>query len=240
MEAIPIHIPQEITTDDDIAALILDSVDLISGDILVVAQKIVSKAEGRMIHLDEIRPGLLACGIAGEYEKDPRVVEVVLREASQIVRMKNGIIITKLSSGHVCANSGVDTSNVPLGCVLPLPVDCNASARRIAYDIWTITRVHVGVIVSDTVGRPFRNGQTDIALGCSGVLPLLNHVGKPDTHGRIMKVSVTAVADQLAGAAEIVMGKAIGAPAAILRGIDVVSETGSGNDLIRMSGDLFI
>ena len=240
MKVIPVHMPREVSAGDDIAALILGEIGLLDGDIVVVAQKIVSKAEGRMVLLDGVRPGLLARGIAGEYGKDPRVVELVLREATHIVRMGGGVIVTRLPSGHICANSGVDVSNVPAGCALPLPVDCDASAARIRDGVRDASGARVGVIVSDTVGRPFRNGQTDIALGCAGVSPLLNHSGEADTHGRIMRVSVTAVADQLAGAAELAMGKVAGNPAAVLRGTGAAAGDGSGRELIRAGRELFV
>lgn len=240
VKVIPIHISREVGAGDDIAVLILEGARLLDGDILVVAQKIVSKAEGRMVLLDSVRPGLLARGIAGEYGKDPRVVELVLREATHIVRMGGGIIVTRLPSGHICANSGVDVSNVPEGCALPLPVDCDASAARIRNVVRDASGVRVGVIISDTVGRPFRNGQTDIALGCAGISPLLDHTGEADTHGRVMRVSVTAVADQLAGAAELAMGKAAGNPAAVLRGTGATVGNGSGMELIRTGRELFV
>lgn len=240
MEVIPIHIWQEIAAGDDVARVIADSIDLHTQDILVVAQKIISKAEGRMMRLDDIRPGLLACGISGEYGKDPRVMELVLREASRIVRMQNGIIITRMPSGHICANSGVDVSNVPTGYALLLPCDCDVSAAKMAYAIWRLTGMRIGVIISDTVGRPFRNGQTDIALGCAGIRPLLNNVGKADMHGRTLKVSVTATADQLAGAAETVMGKAAGIPAVVIRGVGDLAGSGSGQDLLRTGPELFV
>ena len=240
MEVLPVSIHREIVAGDDIAGLVLEGTRLQEGDVLVVAQKAVSKAEGRMVSLEDVTCSQLARGIAGEYNKDPRVVEMVLREASQIVRMERGIIVTRLPSGHICANSGVDTSNVPGGCALLLPVDCDASAGRIAHTILEKAGVRVGVIVSDTVGRPFRNGQTDIALGCSGITPLQDHIGRADTHGRLMRVSVTAVADQLAGAAEIAMGKVSGNPAAVLRGTGIVPGSGSGQHIIRSGGELFV
>ena len=240
MRVIPVHMPREVGAGDDIAALILEGAELLDGDIVVVAQKIVSKAEGRMVLLDGVRPGLLARGIAGEYGKDPRVVELVLREATHIVRMGGGVIVTRLPSGHICANSGVDVSNVPAGCALPLPVDCDASAARIRDGVRDASGTRVGVIISDTVGRPFRNGQTDIALGCAGVSPLLNHSGEADTHGRIMRVSVTAVADQLAGAAELAMGKVASNPAAVIRGTGAAAGAGSGRELIRAGRELFV
>ena len=245
METLPVHIPGEISAGDDLAGMILDGMRLDGmrleeGDVLVVAQKAVSKAEGRTVSLEGVECSPLARGIAGEYGKDPRVVELVLREAAGIVRMERGIIVTRLPSGHICANSGVDTSNVPAGCALLLPADCDASAERMASAIFARTGVRAGVVVSDTVGRPFRNGQTDIALGCARIRPLLDHTGKADTHGRIMRVSVTAVADQLAGAAELVMGKVSGTPAAVLRGSGASAGNGSGQDVIRSGGELFV
>ena len=240
MEVLPVRIPGEIRAGDDIARMVTDAIRLQEGDVLVVAQKAVSKAEGRGIILDEVECSQLARGIAGEYGKDPRVVELVLREAAGIVRMGRGIIITRLPSGHICANSGVDTSNVPAGSALLLPADCDVSAGRMAAAILNRTGVRVGVIISDTVGRTFRNGQTDIALGCSGIRPLLDHTGKADMHGRLMRVSVTAVADQLAGAAEIVMGKVSGIPAAVIRGSGVAAGNGLGMHLIRSGGELFV
>ena len=240
VEAIPVHIPREVEAGDDVARIISERVRMRSGDILVVAQKIVSKAEGRMVRLDDVRPGLLARGMAGEYGKDPRVVELVLREASHIVRMRDGIVITRMASGHICANSGVDLSNVPAGCALLLPRDSDASAAGMADTLYGMTGQRIGVIVSDTVGRPFRNGQTDIALGCAGIIPMLDNVGNTDAQGRVLRVSVAATADQLAGAAEVVMGKATGTPAAVLRDTGVSMGEGSGADLVRTGRELFV
>lgn len=238
MDITPVRIDREILPKDDIHDIIAKNITLHTNDIVVIAQKAISKAEGRMVSLDEVRPSALARGIAGEYNKDARVVHLVLREAEFIVRMGNGVIITQMYDGHVCANSGVDTSNVPDDSALLLPKDSNYSARQIRHKIKDRLNIDVGVIISDTVGRPFRVGQTDICVGCAGILPLINYTGKPDTHGKVMRVSVTAIADQLAGAAEIVMKKTDDTPVAVLRGVLCVGD-GTSGDIIRSSGDLF-
>lgn len=239
MEVVPVRISGEVGAGDDLAGMICGSARLADGDILVVAQKVVSKSEGRMVRLDDVQPSLLARGIAGEYGKDPRVVELVVREATRIVRMESGIIITETASGHICANSGVDQSNVPAGYALLLPEDCDRSAATIRHAIKETVGVSVGVIVSDTAGRPFRVGQTDIALGCSGLPPLLDYSGRPDWYGRVLRTTVTAVADQLAGAAELSMKKVGGTPVAVVRGAGVPAGDGSGGSVIRREGDLF-
>ena len=236
MRVVPVRVDAHIKSGDDIAAILAGSAHLRDGDVLVVAQKIVSKAEGRMVHLDTIIPSLLARGIAGQYDKDPRVVELVLREATDIVRMERGIIVTRIRGGHICANSGVDVSNVPDGCALLLPRDSDASASNIRRALQDAAGVRVGVIISDTAGRPFRNGQTDVCLGCSGVETLRKY--DTDMLGRAMRVSEAAVADQLAGAAEIAMQKSLGCPAAVIRGAGASGE-GRGADLIRLHGDMF-
>ena len=239
VEVIPIRIPGEIDVDTGLVDAIMDSVKVCDGDILVVTQKAVSKAEGRMIRLDSVEPSLLATGISGEYGKDPRVVELVLSQCRRILRMESGIIITEMRTGHVCANSGVDLSNVPSGYALLLPSDCDKSAESIRRTLQDRYGVRAGVIISDTVGRPFRNGQVDIALGCSGISPMVDHTGKPDMHGRILQVTMPAAADQLASAAEISMTKTGGNPAAIIRGAGNLLGSGTGQDLIRIHRDLF-
>ena len=239
MEIMPVRVPSEITAGDDLAGIICGLAAVRDGDVVVVAQKAVSKSEGRLVRLEDVRPSLVARGISGEYGKDPRVVELVLAEASRIVRMENGVIITETASGHICANSGVDQSNVPDGCALLLPEDSDRSAGSIRAAIRDRTGAVVGVIISDTAGRPFRVGQTDIALGCSGITPLLDYSGTPDRHGRILRTTVVAVADQLAGAAEMAMGKTGGVPAAVIRGSGAAAGGGSVRDMIRTTGNLF-
>lgn len=239
IQVMPIHVSRDIKHKDDIADILLEHAEMQPSDIIVVAQKIVSKAEGQLVRLSDVSPSNLALGIAGEYGKDARVVELVLREARLIVRMDNGVIITQRYDGHICANSGVDTSNVPPNHALLLPKSSDASAQHIRGRIKRHTQMDVGVIISDTVGRPFRVGQTDVCVGCSGVAPLLDHTGNPDVYGRVLRVSVTAVADQLAGAAELVMGKTGYIPMAILRGIGDMAGDGGVQDLIRHNNDLF-
>lgn len=239
MEVIPVRVPSEITAGDDLAGIICGSASVRDGDVVVVAQKAVSKSEGRMISLDTVRPSLLARGISGEYGKDPRVVELVLAEASGIVRMENGVIITETASGHICANSGVDQSNVPDGYALLLPEDSDRSAGSLRTAIRERTGAIVGVVVSDTAGRPFRVGQTDIALGCSGIRPLLDYSGTPDRHGRVLRTTMIAVADQLAGAAEMAMKKTEGIPAAIIRESGAAVGEGSARNIVRTAGNLF-
>lgn len=239
IQVIPVHVSRDITHQDDPSRVIMESAELYENDVLVVAQKIISKAEGQLVQLSDVCPSALATGIAGEYGKDARVVELVLQEARFIVRMKDGIIITQRHDGHICANSGVDISNVPQNHALLLPKNSDQSAQRIRYDIKRQLNLNVGVIISDTLGRPFRVGQTDICIGCSGVAPLLDHTGKTDAYGRILRVSVTAAADQLAGAAEMVMGKTNHTPIAILRGADNMMGEGTVQDLIRHTNDLF-
>ncbi len=239
IKVIPIHVSQDVKHRDDISDIIIEHAELQPNDIIVVAQKIVSKAEGQLIRLSDVSPSELARGIAGEYGKDARVIQLVLQEARFIVRMDNGIIITQRYDGHICANSGVDTSNVPPDHALLLPKSSDTSAQHIRDKIRHHMQMDVGVIISDTLGRPFRVGQTDVCVGCSGVAPLLDHTGNHDVYGRVLRVSVTAVADQLAGAAELVMGKTDYIPMAILRGVDDMIGDGSVQDLIRHNNDLF-
>lgn len=239
IQVIPVHVDQDITCHDDLSCILAESAELQNNDIVVVAQKAVSKAEGQLVRLSDVSPSALARGIAGEYDKDARIIDLVLSEARYIVRMKDGIIITQRHDGHVCANSGVDISNVPQNHALLLPKNSDQSAWHIRYTIKQRLNLNVGVIISDTLGRPFRVGQTDICVGCSGIAPLLDHTGKTDVYGRVLRVSVTAVADQLAGAAEMVMGKADRTPMAILRGADNVLGEGTVQNLIRHTNDLF-
>lgn len=238
MRVIPIHTERQIQPGDSLVSL-FEHTQLYNDDVVVIAQKVVSKAEGRMIRLDDISPSLLARGIAIQYGKDARIVELILLGCHHIVRMQSGVIITRLRSGHVCANSGVDTSNVPPGFALMLPIDCDVSASTIRRSIHDTLGVQVGVIISDTVGRPFRLGQTDVALGCSGVMPLLDCTGQTDTYGHTLRVTVTAIADQLAAAAELSMTKTGCRPAVIIRGVSHLAGPGSAQDIIRTYNDMF-
>jgi coenzyme F420-0:L-glutamate ligase/coenzyme F420-1:gamma-L-glutamate ligase len=235
----------EVTEGDDVAALIARALrdahlETQDGDVFVVAQKLVSKAEGRVVKLNSVEPSARAREWAAAFDKDARVVEVVLRESKRIVRMERGVLISETEHGCVCANAGVDTSNVAEGSVSLLPKDSDASARRIRTGLEEAFGVRLAVIVSDTFGRPWREGLVNVALGVSGIAPLIDYRGQQDSHGNALKVTVIAIADELASAAELVMKKSSGIPAAIVRGFDYDSRDASGRELIRSSNlDLF-
>ena len=235
----------EVVEGDEVAALIdralrAASIELADGDIFVVAQKIVSKAEGRIVKLESVEPSPRAQEWAAAYDKDPRVVEVVLRESKRIVRMERGVLIAETEHGFVCANAGVDASNVAEGTVTLLPKDPDASAQKIRSALEDAFGVRIAVIVSDTFGRPWREGLVNVALGVSGIAPLIEYRGQEDSHGNALKVTVIAVADELASAAELVMKKSAGVPVAIIRGFDYEASEASSGELIRRAElDLF-
>jgi coenzyme F420-0:L-glutamate ligase / coenzyme F420-1:gamma-L-glutamate ligase len=210
------------------------------GDVFVIAQKVVSKAEGKIVRLDAVTPSALAARWADENGKDPRLVEVILRESRRIVRMDRGILIVETRHGFVCANAGVDASNVEPGFVSLLPDDPDASAQRLCATLSDTFRCGIAVIVSDTFGRAWREGVVNVALGVAGLQPLLDYRGSSDTYGRALTSTVIAVADELAGAAELVMRKSAGTPVAIVRGAAEWLGSGSGRMLVRdASHDLF-
>jgi coenzyme F420-0:L-glutamate ligase/coenzyme F420-1:gamma-L-glutamate ligase len=250
----------DVAPGDDVGALIADAVaragDTIeAGDVVVVAQKIVSKAESAVVRLDEVAPSPRAAQWAADWGKDPRVVEVVLRESRRIVRMERGILIAETQHGFICANAGVDASNVDRGFVTLLPRDPDESAARIRVRIASAVRLKpdttegaagttdhadLGVIVSDTFGRPWREGVVNVALGVAGLRPLLDYRGCRDPYGRELTSTVIAVADELAAAAELVMRKTARLPVAIVRGAGEWLGEGSGADLLRVAEqDLF-
>ena len=235
----------EIQPGDDLGRLIAEAcrnqgVTLQDGDVLVVTQKAVSKSEGRFVNLNDIEPSALAIEIATPWEKDPRHVEVVLRESRRIVKMDRGVIICETRHGLVCANAGVDASNVPGGQLMLLPVDPDASARRIRESLGGATGADVAVIVSDTFGRPWRAGYTEVAIGVAGMLPIIDYVGQIDTHGRELKATWICVADELASAAELVTGKVNRVPVALIRGYAVPRGEGSAKEIVRAAElDLF-
>ncbi len=204
-----------------------------NGIIMVVAQKVVSKSEGRLVKLEDIVPSTRATVWANQYGRDARVVEVVLREARRIVKMERGVLIVETRHGFVCANGGVDSSNAPAGSVVLLPEDPDQSARRMRQDLEIALNVRTAVIVSDTFGRPWRLGLTNVALGVSGLAPFVDYRGRPDTQGRPMQSTILAVADELASAAELVMGKTLGIPVAVIEGYQYQHADGFGRDLIR-------
>ena len=201
---------------------------LAEGDILVVTSKVVSKAEGRMVRLDDERPGAHAA--------------LVEAESVRVLRRRGDLAVSETPHGFVCANAGVDRSNVPRGWAVLLPVDPDRSARRIRDGLRARTGLEVGVVVSDTFGRPWRRGLVDVAIGCAGVAAVLDLRGEVDSTGRTLSVTEVAVADELAAAAELVMGKATGIPAALVRGVDRtwLRESSVRAEVVRPPGeDLF-
>lgn len=235
----------EIQEGADLASLITGSLrerdsKLLDRDVLVIAQKIVSKAEGRIVQLESIDPSSRAREWAAAWDKDPRVVEVVLRESKRIVRMERGILISETEHGFVCANAGVDTSNVAEGTVTLLPKNPDQSASAIRAALEEAFDLRLAVIVSDTFGRPWREGLVNVALGVSGMAPLIDYRGKADSHGHQLKVTVMAIADEIASAAELVMKKSAGIPITVVRGVHYEQREASGKELVRIRElDLF-
>jgi coenzyme F420-0:L-glutamate ligase/coenzyme F420-1:gamma-L-glutamate ligase len=230
----------EVQPGDDLAALIAraaaaQGVAFEDGDVLVVTQKAVSKSEDRFVDLDTVEPSPLALELATNWEKDARQVEVVLRESKRIVRMDHGVIVCETRHGFVCANAGVDASNVPNGRLILLPVDPDASAGRIRDGLRRATGADVAVIVSDTFGRPWRTGYTEVAIGVAGMLPIVDYVGQVDTHGRTLRATWICIADELASAAELVTGKVNRVPVALIRGYPVPRGDGSAREMVRQA-----
>lgn len=242
VRVIPLTGIPEIEDGDDLAALLLAAAESAGGledaDVLVVAQKAVSKAEGRTVRLDDVEPSARALELADD--RDPRHVEWILRESATVVRVRPPLIIAETRHGFVCASAGVDASNAKgEGTLVLLPLDPDASAQRLRATIRERTGKDVGVIVSDSFGRPFRQGTTDVALGVAGLTPLRDLRGVRDRTGYELHATQIAVADELAGAAELVMGKVDGVPAAVIRGLDLRGE-GTGADIpIPEERDLF-
>lgn len=238
----------EVGPDDDLGRLIAHAVRsgdrtrfaIDAGDVFVVAQKIVSKAEKSVVRLGDVVPSTLASEWAAANGKDPKVVEVILRESRRIVRMDRGVLITETHQGYVCANAGVDASNVPLGFVTVLPRDPDASADRLRNALSEAFECPIGVIVADTFGRPWREGVVNVALGIAGLRPLIDYRGCVDPYGRRLESTIVALADEIAGAAEIVMRKTAGVPVAIVRGAAEWAGPGSAQLLLRDAArDLF-
>jgi len=225
----------EVRPGDDLAALIAGAVrnGLRDGDVVVVTHKVVSKAEGRLVNLGTVEPSAFAKGFAARHDKDPRQIEVVLRESKRIVRMDRGIIISETHHGFVCANAGVDASNVPgddTVCLLPL--DPDASARCLRDALVAKAGKDLAVVVSDSFGRAWRQGITNIAIGVAGMQPLADYRGETDPHGKLLAASILAVADELAATAELVMGKTIGVPVAVVRNYTYEKGSGTARDLL--------
>lgn len=233
MQIIPIHVEKEIEPSDDISDIILKSEKLNDGDILVIAQKIISKQEGRLIDLSTVNPSLLAEGISSQYQKDPKIIELILSESKRIVRMKNRILIVETNQGFICANAGIDESNIKEGFATLLPVNSDISAQKIRKRIFEQSNKNVAVIISDTFGRPFRMGQTNHAIGISGLNPILDYAGTLDSFNKILRVTEIAIADELTSASELVMGKSLKCPFAIIRGYSFKVEDHTIDELIR-------
>ncbi len=229
----------EVRAGDDLAAVILGAAQrqglvLEDGDVLVVTQKIVSKAEGRIIDLESIEPGPFARQIAEQWEKDPRVVEVVLRESARIVRMDHGVLICETKHGLICANAGVDSSNVErLGTVSLLPEDPDRSAEWLCGRIQEGLNISVAVVITDTFGRAWREGHVNFAIGVAGMAPLLDYLGQTDPAGYELRVTRMAVADELAAAAELAQGKLDRVPVAVVRGYAYPPGCGTAKELLR-------
>jgi coenzyme F420-0:L-glutamate ligase/coenzyme F420-1:gamma-L-glutamate ligase len=203
---------------DELGAMIAAAAELEDGDIVVIAQKVVSKAEGRQRRLADVEPGAHATKLGASLDKDPRLVELILAESERIVRSER-VLIVETRSGLICANAGIDSSNVGgADEVLLLPADPDASARRLRAEITAATNRRVGVVIGDSFGRPWRVGQTEVAIGCAGISPVDDWRGRTDRDGRVLAATEIAVADQLAASADLVRDKASGTPAAVIRG----------------------
>jgi len=245
VEVIPVSGIPEVGAGSDIAKLILSALrrnkfKLRNRDVVVVKQKVVSKAEGRLVALDSVKPSARALQLANQQGKDPRLVELILQESVRLVRVGHGVIITQTKHGFVCANSGVDRSNVRKGHVALLPRDPDLSASRIRKRLQSATGKALAVLVTDTFGRPWRKGQTDVAIGCSGIAPLISYAGRSDRFGYELRVTEPAVVDEIAGAAELAVGKLKGIPVAVVRGVEYTpGEGGVKSLLMEARQDLF-
>ncbi len=236
----------EIVPGSDLATMILEAAaaagtPLADGDVVVVTSKIVSKAEGRLVELADVEPSPFAREWSARWDKDPAVTELVLRESKRIVRQLGPVMITETHHGYVCANSGIDQSSSGAhGRVVLLPVDPDASARRIREGLVS-AGVNAAVIVSDTFGRAWREGQTDIAIGVAGIQPILSYIGQVDPHGHEFKVQAICTADELTGAAELVKGNVSRVPVAVVRGFEFeLDDTATIAPVLRdQSRDLF-
>lgn len=246
LKIVPVPLADEIKPGDELAGKLLRALkhqrlSLIAGDILVVKHKIVSKSEGQLVDLDKVKPSASSRAWAGRYSLDSRVTELALQESKRIVRRKNGVLITQTRHGLVCANSGVDVSNVDGGRhALLLPKDADRSAVLLHRALRKILKLSIPVIITDSFGRPWREGLTEVAIGLAGMKPLHDYRRRRDPHGYHLRVSVDAVADELACAAGLVCGKLARTPACIIRGFQYQPGPGRAQDLIRpAASDLF-
>ncbi len=235
----------EIAPRVDLASLIVEAArrqgtPLAAGDLLVVSQKIVSKSEGRLVRLDQVRPSPRAAALAVEIDRDPRLVEVILGETRRIVRQAKGVLIVETHHGWICANAGVDQSNVDPDTACLLPVDSDASARGLRGRLGELTGLGLAVIIADTFGRPWREGLVNVAVGLAGFEPIVSYLGETDPAGHVLQATILAVADELASAAEPVMGKLDRIPVVIIRGARWTPAEADSRPLLRdPSRDLF-
>ena len=244
-EVIGIEGLPEIHRGDDLAGLVVQAAraqetPLEAGDLLVVSQKIVSKTEGRIVSLASVVPSREAAQIAEEIGRDPRLVEVILRESRRVVRKAPGVLIVETHHGWICANAGVDQSNVDAETACLLPEDSDRSARQLRESLCGLTGHDLGIIIADTFGRPWREGLTNVAIGVAGLEPIKSYLGEKDPAGYVLQATILAVADELASAAEPVMGKLDRIPVVIIRGLDWPrGETGSRALIRDPARDLF-
>ena len=235
----------EIQIGDDLGEIILTACDaqntpLERNDVLVITQKIVSKSEGCLINLDSVIPSTFAVELANQWDKDPRHVEVVLRESRRIVRMDHGVIISETKHGHICANAGVDASNLDGdNTVSTLPKDPDKSASIIRDKIFDLTKISIAVIISDTFGRPWRNGTTNVAIGVAGIHPLKDYRGEVDPYGFTIKVTQASVADEIAGASGLVSEKMNQVPVSVFRNVSYIKSSEGISPLFRDKGTDF-
>lgn len=226
----------EVAPGDDIAAMltcVAGDAGVVPGDIVAVAHKVVSKAEGRVRHLADVTPGAEARRLSDATGKDPALCEVILGESCRVIRRRRSLVVCETHHGFICANAGVDSSNTADGTVVLLPVDPDASARRIQHALSAAAGGRVGVVITDTHGRAFRRGLVNVAVGVAGFDPVLDHRGGRDREGRVLVATDQALGDEVSAAAGMLMGKSSGRPAVLLRGLTTAPAPGSLHDLVR-------
>jgi coenzyme F420-0:L-glutamate ligase / coenzyme F420-1:gamma-L-glutamate ligase len=236
----PVEGIPELHGGDDLAAMILERVDLEANDVVVVAQKAVSKVEGRVVRLDDLEPSDRAIDIGAEGNEDPRRIEAILREAKRVVRLRPPLVICETKHGFICASAGVDASNTgELGTLVLLPLDPDGSAVQLREQILERAGVDVGVVITDSFGRPWRQGTTDVAIGAAGIVVLQDLMGRHDPDGYELKATVIAVADEVAGAAQLASGKLGRVPVTVVRGLDLRGEGRATDIPVPPEMDLF-